>query len=258
MRIPSLIRRNDVRIFLVAAAFAVPAFATVVAIAADPGAGAANVGDVKSNEPIRRAPPTAQAPTNIVERELPKLPYVYRDAFLLVPAGTPSDNSPTEYGDERDMWMWQNGSAVSIDLLPDDELVRIPEVPSNYELAEVTWTAGIRADGSFGGLIDINFVYGAPDLLPLSVSIGTPLRTADGEPLTKDVPDVDSGILLRMVDVAGRPAIYEFPDPELDLSGKQLLTVRDGSLLLIVNAYRGVAYETMLAIAESMLDGGVR
>lgn len=254
MRVLERIRRHEIRIFLVGMAFAAGAFATVVAIAANQGGGAANVGDKKSNEPILRAPPTAQAPTDIVEQELPELPYVYRDAFLLVPAGT-QKNNPTEYGDERDTWTYSVESTTSLDELPQDDLARTPNVPVGYELAEVTWTAGTKPDGSFGGLINITFVYEGRNLLPLVVSFGYPVRIADGRPYMTTVADEDSGFRVRTLDVAGRPGVYEFPDPSRDMSGHQLLTVRDGDLIVIVNTYRGVAFEDIVAIAESVLMG---
>ena len=143
----------------------------------DDGGGATNVGDAKSDEPIRRAPPTAQAPDDVVDKPSPELPYLYRDAFLLVPAGAPKEN-PREYGDERDTWTWHNRSAISVDELPEDDLARIPAVPDGYELAEVTWTEGLRPDGSFGGLSDIHFAYEAPDLLPIQVNIARPVKVA--------------------------------------------------------------------------------
>jgi hypothetical protein len=256
MRTLNRIRRHEVRIFLVGAAFAVGAFVTVVAVA-NQGGGAANVGDRKSNEPIFRAPPTAQAPTDIVEQELPDLPYLYRDAFLLVPAGTKTNN-PTAYGDERDTWTWEVRFSVSFDSLPDDDLVRVPDVPDGYALTEVTWTEGVRADGSFGGLSGIHYNYEGPNLLPVTVNLARLVRVADGRPYPIVVSTASTGMMLRTVDVAGYAGVYQFPDPERDISGGQLLIVRDGDITVHIDTYRGVAYDDIVAIAESVLTGGTR
>jgi hypothetical protein len=189
-------------------------------------------------------------PDEIAAQELPELPYLYRDAFLLVPVGT-QKNNPTEYGDERDTWTYSVESTTSLDELPRDDLARIPNIPARYELAEVTWTAGTKPDGSFGGLINITFTYEARNLLPVTVSFGYPVKIADGRPYTMVVPGAP--FQLRTVDVAGYPGVYEFPSPGLDVSGHQLLIVRDGELTVHVHTYRGVAYSDIVAIAESIL-----
>jgi hypothetical protein len=211
---------------------------------------AGNSLDQKSDEPVRRAPPTAQVPDEIVEQELPELPYVYRDAFRLVPAGTPKNN-PTEFGDERDTWTWTWGSATSLDELPDDDLARVPWMPNGYDFVEAVWTAGTRPDGSVGGLINIAFAFEGANLLPVEVSFGYPVKIADGRPYTMAVPGAP--FQLRTVDVRGHPGVYQFPSPSLDVSGHQLLIVRDGDLTIHIRTYRGVAYSDIVAIAESIL-----
>jgi hypothetical protein len=147
---------------------------------------------------------------------------------------------------------------MSVDSLPDDDLARAPALPDGYELTEVTWTEGSRADGSFGGLSAVHFNYEGKNLLPITVNLARLVRVADGRPYPIVVSISSTGMMLRTVDVAGHPGVYQFPDPETDISGGQLLIVRDGDITIHIDTYRGVAYEDLVSIAESVLPGGTR
>lgn len=203
--------------------------------------------------PVKTVPPAEQlAPGEPISRDA--LPRLVGSEILLLPPG--SDVPVTyEYGDERDSWTWSQETASGpADLPKGDGLVRVPQVPDAFRLAEIVYTIGRSTDGTQTQLSELHFSYEAQEQHPITVSLRRPTELAQGKPIPVVVEEDGVRETAVVTLKSGHRAVYSFQPEESQASGRQTLLVVDGDVLIVVDTFRGQAFEVLAGIAESLIS----